>query len=250
MVRTVTAVLVAPELLKRLHAGSTQCRGQRCHESCPKDDAAGTADRQRIVGGNADKHTFEQNRRWNRNEQPGRDARDSDLASVSDDRAAGPYRIGPERHSDADLLSSQRQHVWEKPMDADGSDGQAEQARCAGTVLLLGCGLQNLQSRYAVATRRKVCLRKGFRMSGTEIAGRDWVEAASCTWLHEALLLVSVLEAACIPAAIPNQHFLGVVPLYAELVGGIRVLVPPHDLARAKEAISSATVALEPLDVS
>ena len=39
------------------------------------------------------------------------------------------------------------------------------------------------------------------QMSGTEIAGRDWVEAASCTWLHEALLLVSVLEAACIPAA-------------------------------------------------
>lgn len=97
---------------------------------------------------------------------------------------------------------------------------------------------------------RAVCRRKAFRMSGTESADRAWVEAACCTWLHEALLFVSVLEAAGIRAAIPNEHFLGVVPLYAELVGGIRVVVPPDDLTRAREALSSATIALEPLDVS
>lgn len=82
-------------------------------------------------------------------------------------------------------------------------------------------------------------------MSETEIAGRDWVEAGSCTWLHEALLLVSVLEAAGIQAAIPNVHILGVQPLYANLVGGVRVLVPPADLARAREVLASESAALE-----
>jgi hypothetical protein len=82
-------------------------------------------------------------------------------------------------------------------------------------------------------------------MSETEIAGRDWVEAASCTWLHEAQLLVSVLEAAGIRAVIPNVYILGVQPLYANLVGGVRVLVAPDDLARAGEVLACSNVALE-----
>lgn len=82
-------------------------------------------------------------------------------------------------------------------------------------------------------------------MSETEIAGRDWAEAASCTWLHEALLFVSVLEAAGIRAAIPNRHLIGVQPLYANLVGGVRVLVAPDDLVRAKEVLASANVPRE-----
>jgi hypothetical protein len=82
-------------------------------------------------------------------------------------------------------------------------------------------------------------------MSETEIAGRDWVEAASCTWLHQAQLLVSVLGAAGIRAVIPNVHILAVQPLYANLVGGVRVLVPPDDLARAREVLASANAGQE-----
>lgn len=67
-----------------------------------------------------------------------------------------------------------------------------------------------------------------------------WVEVASCPWLHEAELLVSVLDAAGIPAAIPNEYVLGVQPLYANLVGGVRVLVPPQDVARAREVLATA----------
>ena len=67
----------------------------------------------------------------------------------------------------------------------------------------------------------------------------DWAEAASCTWLHEAQLIVSVLEAAGIAAAIPNEHTLGVQPLYANLVGGVRVMVHGEDLARAREILAS-----------
>ena len=58
-------------------------------------------------------------------------------------------------------------------------------------------------------------------MSGEQPIG-DWVEAASCTWLHEAAFLQSVLGAAGIDATIPNEHTLGVQPLYANLLGGVR----------------------------
>ena len=67
----------------------------------------------------------------------------------------------------------------------------------------------------------------------------DWAEAASCTWLHEAQLIVSVLESAGIAAEIPNEYTLGVQPLYANLVGGVRVMVHGEDLARAQEVLSS-----------
>ena len=70
----------------------------------------------------------------------------------------------------------------------------------------------------------------------------DWVEAASCTWLHEAQLLTSVLDAAGIEATIPNEHILGVQPLYANLVGGVRVMVHAADLSRAREILVSEDV--------
>lgn len=73
----------------------------------------------------------------------------------------------------------------------------------------------------------------------------DWAEAASCTWLHEAHLIVSVLESAGIAAEIPNEHILGVQPLYAILVGGVRVMVRGDDLARAREVLSSTVSAPE-----
>lgn len=68
----------------------------------------------------------------------------------------------------------------------------------------------------------------------------DWVEVRSCTWLHEAEFLKSVLEAAGIEALIPNEHTLGIQPLYAPALGGIRVLVRPDDLERAGELLDSS----------
>ena len=71
----------------------------------------------------------------------------------------------------------------------------------------------------------------------------DWVEVASCTWLHEAAFLQSVLEAAGIDATIPNEHTLGVQPLYANLLGGVRVLVRRENLERAREVLASGSAA-------
>ena len=67
----------------------------------------------------------------------------------------------------------------------------------------------------------------------------NWAEAASCTWLHEAQLLVSVLEAAGIVATMPNEHTLGVAPFYGNLVGGVRVMVPSGDLTRARDVLAA-----------
>jgi len=69
----------------------------------------------------------------------------------------------------------------------------------------------------------------------------DWVEAASCTWPHEAAFLQSVLEAAGIDATIPNEHTLGVQPLYAPLLGGVRVLVRRENLAQAREVLAAGS---------
>jgi hypothetical protein len=69
----------------------------------------------------------------------------------------------------------------------------------------------------------------------------DWVEIRSCTWLHEAALFKSVLDAAGIEAVIPNEQTLGVQPLYGQLVGGVRVLVRESDLKRAVELLDSTS---------
>jgi hypothetical protein len=68
----------------------------------------------------------------------------------------------------------------------------------------------------------------------------DWVEVRSCTWLHEAAFLKSVLDAAGIEAVIPNEQTLAVQPLYGQLLGGVRVLVRAEDRERAQELLDSA----------
>lgn len=60
-------------------------------------------------------------------------------------------------------------------------------------------------------------------MSESDGTRGEWVVAATCTWLHEAQLLKSVLESVGIVAAIPNEHTLGVQPLYSNLLGRARV---------------------------
>jgi hypothetical protein len=80
---------------------------------------------------------------------------------------------------------------------------------------------------------------------GSTTMDADWVEVRSCTWLHEAAFLKSVLDAAGIEATIPNEYTLGVQPLYANLVGGIRVLVRAEDLERAAEVLDSTNTSVE-----
>lgn len=74
----------------------------------------------------------------------------------------------------------------------------------------------------------------------------EWAVAATRTWLHEALFLKSVLESAGIEAMIPNEHTLGVQPLYSNLLGGAQVLVRAEDKARAEELLGSVESQLEP----
>jgi len=68
---------------------------------------------------------------------------------------------------------------------------------------------------------------------------KDWVEVTRCNWLHEALFLQSVLDAAEIEAMIPDEHTLGVQPLYSNALGGARLLVRAEDLERASEVLNS-----------
>ena len=58
-------------------------------------------------------------------------------------------------------------------------------------------------------------------------------------WLHEAHLIVSVLEAEGIQAVIPDAYTLGVRPELANALGGVRVLVRASDLDRANDALTA-----------
>ena len=81
-------------------------------------------------------------------------------------------------------------------------------------------------------------------------SGDEWVVVRNCNWLHEAHFVKSVLEGDGIEAQIPDQHILGVQPLYGAAIGGVRVLVRSGDLERAVEVLNSAELPqdLEPID--
>ena len=65
------------------------------------------------------------------------------------------------------------------------------------------------------------------------------VTVRSCNWLHEAEFVKSVLAAEGIEADIPDEHTMGVQPLYGAAIGGVRVRVRPEDFARATEALAA-----------
>ena len=70
----------------------------------------------------------------------------------------------------------------------------------------------------------------------------NWVQVKACNWLHQALFFRSVLEAAGIEAVIPNEHTLNIQPLYANLLGGVRVMVHAEDADRATEVLDSTAL--------
>ena len=65
----------------------------------------------------------------------------------------------------------------------------------------------------------------------------ELVELRRCTWLHEAQFLKSVLEGNGIDAFIPDEHTLGVQPLYANTLGGVRLMVRAGDLEKASDVL-------------
>lgn len=76
----------------------------------------------------------------------------------------------------------------------------------------------------------------------------QWVEIRNCNWLHHAYLVKSVLESHGIEVSIPDEHILSVQPLYANAVGGARVLVRSEDFHRAAEILDSVAEPSSDLD--
>lgn len=78
----------------------------------------------------------------------------------------------------------------------------------------------------------------------------QWVEVRNCNWLHEAYFVKSVLEGDGIEVMVPDEHLLGAQPLYANAIGGARVLVHSADLQRAIEILDSVGESLNDSDVT
>jgi hypothetical protein len=68
----------------------------------------------------------------------------------------------------------------------------------------------------------------------------QWVEVSSCNWLHEALFLKSVLEAADLEVLIPDEHTLSLQPGLGVALGGVRLLVRSTDVPKARDVIAKA----------
>jgi len=62
---------------------------------------------------------------------------------------------------------------------------------------------------------------------------------AKCSYPHEAHLLRIKLEAIEIPAIVLDDETASVAPYLTQAIGGVRVQVPEHDVARAREALHS-----------
>jgi hypothetical protein len=65
------------------------------------------------------------------------------------------------------------------------------------------------------------------------------VTVHNANWLHDALFVKSVLEGDGIEAFVPDQHTVGVDPLYATALGGIRVVVRAADEERARAVLTA-----------
>lgn len=66
----------------------------------------------------------------------------------------------------------------------------------------------------------------------------DWVLLRRCAFVHEAEFLKSVLDAAGIEAAIPDEHTLAINPGYVPMFGGVRLLVRHRDRQEADQVLN------------
>ena len=67
----------------------------------------------------------------------------------------------------------------------------------------------------------------------------EWVVVRNCGWVHEAHVIVAVLEAEGIETFVPDSHMASIRPELAGALGGIRVLVRESDLELARETLAA-----------
>jgi hypothetical protein len=72
---------------------------------------------------------------------------------------------------------------------------------------------------------------------------KEWTVVRNCNWLHEAQIVKSVLEADGLEVLIPDEHILGVQPLYANALGGVRVMVRFENLDHARRILDAMDAA-------
>lgn len=70
------------------------------------------------------------------------------------------------------------------------------------------------------------------------LRAENWVVVRNCGWLHEADVIVAVLDAEGIDAFIPDANMACIRPELIGFMGGIRVLVRASDLALARERLA------------
>ena len=67
----------------------------------------------------------------------------------------------------------------------------------------------------------------------------EWVVVRNCGWVHEADVIVAVLEAEGIDVFVPDSHMASIRPELSGALGGIRVLVRESDLELAREVLAT-----------
>lgn len=77
---------------------------------------------------------------------------------------------------------------------------------------------------------------------------QGWAVIRSCSWLHEAEFVKSLLESEGLDVQIPDEYAVGVNPGYTNMLGGIRVLVHADQLERANEVLETSAPSAAPFD--
>jgi hypothetical protein len=68
----------------------------------------------------------------------------------------------------------------------------------------------------------------------------EWTVVRSCSYLHEAAFVKSLLEAEGIDVQIPDEYAVGVNPGYSNMLGGVRVMVHADQLTYANEILDAS----------
>jgi hypothetical protein len=67
----------------------------------------------------------------------------------------------------------------------------------------------------------------------------EWTVVRSCSSLHEAEFVKSLLEAEGVEARIPDEFAVGANPGFTNMLGGVRVVVDADQLERANEILDA-----------
>ena len=67
----------------------------------------------------------------------------------------------------------------------------------------------------------------------------EWIRVRTFTWLYEARVVASVLEAEGIPTFVPDAYTISLRPEWANALGGVRLMVPRSELKRARRVLAT-----------